>query len=85
MRKASLWKALGLAGAAGVAASGVLVARSERQRRARTPDEVRERLHAMHTRAIARADRDTVPMRSRPDGPVQGLRRRLRAAREGRR
>jgi hypothetical protein len=41
-----LWKWLGLAGVAGVAASGVLVARSERQRRAYEPDEIRERLHA---------------------------------------
>ena len=39
------WKWLGLAGLAGVAASGVLVARQERQRRAYTPDEVRARLH----------------------------------------
>jgi hypothetical protein len=35
---------VGLAGAAGVAATGVAVARSERRRQAYTPDEVRERL-----------------------------------------
>jgi hypothetical protein len=40
------WKVLGLAGVAGVAATGVVVARAERQRRAYTPDEVRARLHA---------------------------------------
>jgi hypothetical protein len=40
------WKVLGLAGIAGVAASGVVVARSERRRRAYTPEQVRERLHA---------------------------------------
>ncbi len=34
----------GLAGVAGVAATGVVLARSQRQRRAYTPDEVRERL-----------------------------------------
>lgn len=39
------WKVVGLAGLAGVAATGVVVARSERKRRAYTPDEVRDRLH----------------------------------------
>jgi hypothetical protein len=39
------WKWVGLAGLAGVAASGVLVARDERQRRAYTPEQVRARLH----------------------------------------
>jgi hypothetical protein len=40
------WKILGLAGLAGVAASGVVIARSERRRRAYTPEQIRERLHA---------------------------------------
>ncbi|HUL24443.1 MAG TPA: hypothetical protein VLW44_01555 [Streptosporangiaceae bacterium] len=40
------WKMLGLAGLAGVAATGVVIARAERRRRAYTPDEIRERLHA---------------------------------------
>jgi hypothetical protein len=40
-----LWKLLGLAGLAGVAATGVVIARSERQLRAYTPDEIRSRLH----------------------------------------
>jgi len=40
------WKILGLAGLAGVAATGAVVARSERRRRAYTPDEIRDRLHA---------------------------------------
>ena len=40
------WKMLGLAGVAGVAASGAVIARAERRRRAYTPDEIRERLHA---------------------------------------
>jgi hypothetical protein len=39
------WKILGLAGIAGVAASGVVIVRSERRRRAYTPEQVRERLH----------------------------------------
>ena len=42
----SLWKWLGLAGVAGVAATGVVIARDQRQRAALTPDEVRDRLHA---------------------------------------
>ncbi len=38
------WKVLGVASVVGVAATGALVARDERQRRAYTPDEVRDRL-----------------------------------------
>ncbi|REG01885.1 hypothetical protein DFJ67_7974 [Asanoa ferruginea] len=38
------WKVLGVAGLVGVAATGVVVARAERKRRAYTPDEVRDRL-----------------------------------------
>ncbi|WP_209309098.1 hypothetical protein [Blastococcus sp. CT_GayMR16] len=43
-----LWKLLGLAGLTGVAATGVVLARHERQRRAYTPDDVRARLHERH-------------------------------------
>jgi len=43
-----LWKLLGLAGLTGVAATGVVLARNERQRRAYTPDDVRSRLHERH-------------------------------------
>ena len=43
-----LWKLLGLAGLTGVAATGVVLARNERQRRAYTPDDVRARLHEKH-------------------------------------
>ena len=39
------WKLLGLAGLAGVAATGAVLVRNERQRRAYTPDDVRARLH----------------------------------------
>ena len=39
------WKLLGLAGLAGVAATGAVIVRSERRRRAYTPDEIRGRLH----------------------------------------
>ena len=38
------WKLVGLAGLVGVVATGALVARRERERRAYTPDEVRDRL-----------------------------------------
>ncbi|AXB44749.1 hypothetical protein [Amycolatopsis albispora] len=40
------WKTVGLAGLVGVTATGVVIARQERRRRACTPDEIRERLHA---------------------------------------
>jgi hypothetical protein len=40
-----LWKALGLAGIAGVAATGAILARNQRARAQLTPEEVRERLH----------------------------------------
>jgi hypothetical protein len=39
-------KVLGLAGFAGVAATGVVIVRAERRRRAYTSEEIRERLHA---------------------------------------
>ena len=39
-----LWKLLGVAGLAGVAATGVILARDQRQRAQLTPEEVRARL-----------------------------------------
>jgi hypothetical protein len=47
------WKVVGLAGLAGVAATGVVLARAERRRRAYTPDEIRERLHQRAAEAAA--------------------------------
>ena len=47
------WKVAGLAGLAGVAATGIVLTRSERQRRAYTPEQIRERLHAR----VAEADK----------------------------
>ncbi|WP_433385662.1 hypothetical protein ACQPZX_37460 [Actinoplanes sp. CA-142083] len=47
---------MGLAGLAGVAATGVVVARSERKRRAYTPDEVRDRLHQRVAEAASPAE-----------------------------
>ncbi|PWW23575.1 hypothetical protein JD79_02750 [Geodermatophilus normandii] len=72
-----VWKLLGLAGLAGVAATGAVLVRGERQRRAYTPDDVRARLHQRHAAAAA------VPgPGEEPPGPVrQGLRSRLRRRR----
>jgi len=39
------WKVLGLAAFAGVTATGVVIARDQRRRRAYTPEEIRDRLH----------------------------------------
>jgi hypothetical protein len=41
-----VWKVLGVASLVGVAATGVVIARGERKRRAYTPEEVRDRLKA---------------------------------------
>ncbi|MBG0830349.1 hypothetical protein HS041_21525 [Planomonospora sp. ID67723] len=52
------WKILGLAGVAGVAATGVVVARAERRRRAYTPEEIRERLRARLEEASQKEGRE---------------------------
>ncbi|HET9654367.1 MAG TPA: hypothetical protein VFP72_03370 [Kineosporiaceae bacterium] len=57
------WKVLGLAGVVGVTATGVLLARAERRRRAYTPDEIRTRLHQRHAEAQARSTGDGVAPR----------------------
>ncbi|MGL5928163.1 MAG: hypothetical protein ACRCY8_04435 [Dermatophilaceae bacterium] len=55
-RNRNRWlKLAGLAAVTGVVATGALVARDERQRRAYTPDEVRARLRGR----LAEAERDT--------------------------
>ena len=51
----TVWKLLGLAGLVGVAAGGVVLARAERRRRAYTPEQIRERLHARAAEAEAAA------------------------------
>ncbi len=51
------WKVLGLASFVGVAATGVVIARAERRRRAYTPEEIRARLHAR----LAEAGTDSSP------------------------
>ncbi|GAB3991945.1 hypothetical protein [Nocardioides marmoraquaticus] len=62
--KVSVWKLLGLAGAAGVAATGVAVARDQRRRAQLTPDEVRDRLQQRLREAAPGADADAA--RGRP-------------------
>ncbi len=57
-----IWKALGLAGLAGVAATGVVVARDRRTRSQLTPEEIKERLHQ-------RLGPDAVSDEPRPDAP----------------
>jgi hypothetical protein len=52
---------LGVAGLAGVAASGVVVARAERRRRAYTPDEVRSRLQERVAAAHGQAAQEQRP------------------------
>ena len=54
------WKLLGLAGLAGVAATGVVVARRRRAQRAYDPEELRERLHR-RLAEVAPADRPPPP------------------------
>ena len=55
-----IWKIVGLASVVGVAATGAMTVRSERQRRAYTPEEVRSRLHE---RVAAAHDGPSVPPR----------------------
>jgi hypothetical protein len=55
------WKLLGLAGIAGVAATGVMLARKHRAQRDYQPDDLRERLH----RRLAEVSRDQLE----PTGP----------------
>lgn len=53
-----LWKVLGLAGLAGVAATGVIMAREQRQRAQLEPEEIRSRLHERLQQAQISADPD---------------------------
>ncbi|MFI6041523.1 hypothetical protein ACIA8C_07800 [Nocardia sp. NPDC051321] len=69
------WKAVGLAGAAGVVATGVVVVRAERRRRAYTPDQVREQLHVRFAQATSAGSVETMAPAG-PDG--RGIVARLR-------
>ncbi len=64
-----IWKALGLAGLAGVAATGVVIARDQRKRSDLAPDEIRARLH--QRLPVDREQDDEGPLSDgqRPVGP----------------
>ena len=49
-------KVLGLAAYAGVAATGAVVIRDQRRRRAYTPDQVRDRLHTRLAQSAGKPD-----------------------------
>ncbi len=55
-----LWKALGLAGLAGVATTGAIIARNQRARAQLTPEQVRDRLRQRLEEA-QRVDRLNAP------------------------
>jgi hypothetical protein len=57
----NLWKVLGLAGLAGVAAAGVIIAREQRQRSQLAPEEIRARLHERLEQAPTAPTSATVP------------------------
>jgi len=67
----NLWKVLGLAGLAGVAAAGVIIAREQRQRTQLAPEEIRARLHERLEQAPTSPAWGTVP-----DVPVSSTTRR---------
>ena len=70
------WKLLGLAGLAGVAATGAVLVRNERQRRAYTPDDVRARLHERHAALAELPEPAEAPPRA--PGRVRGMLARVR-------
>lgn len=49
------WKWIGVAGLVGVAATGVVAARRERERNSYTPEQIRDRLHERYAEAMADA------------------------------
>lgn len=67
---------MGLAGAAGVVATGVVVVRAERRRRAYTPDQVREQLQSRFAE-VAAAEEDVETGEARP-GRFAAVRARVR-------
>ena len=71
------WKLLGLAGLAGVAATGAVLVRNERQRRAYTPDAVRARLQERYA-ALAEQPEPVAEAPSPPPNRLRGLIARVR-------
>lgn len=72
-----VWKWLGVAGVAGVAATGVVVARDQRRRAQLTPDQVRKQLHRRLADLDGRtpAAGTTPPARTTASVPVKRRRR----------
>jgi hypothetical protein len=64
------WKLIGLAGIAGVAATGVVIARSRRAHRHYDPDELREQLH----RRLAQASTSGAGLTAQTGKPATGHR-----------
>jgi len=64
------WKVVGLAGLAGVPATGVKVSRDERQRKAYSPDEVRSRLHERANQPLD-TEPESVDQESAAQEPVE--------------
>jgi hypothetical protein len=75
----NLWKVLGLAGLAGVAAAGVIIAREQRERTQLAPEEIRTRLHERLEQAPAPLTWGTMP-----DVPLSPSTRRRWLPRRGR-
>ncbi|WP_459546619.1 hypothetical protein [Nocardia sp. X0981] len=71
------WKVLGLAGAAGVVATGVVVVRAERRRRAYTPDQVREQLQARFAQVSAVEETVEIPDPPSRSERIRGWARRI--------
>jgi hypothetical protein len=55
------WKLIGVAGLAGVAATGAVIARKRRAHNDYDPDELRERLHRRLAEAAERDEREGDP------------------------
>ena len=71
------WKLVGLAGLAGVAATGVVLARKRRAQRHYQPDELRERLHRRLAEVSAPESVAPAPAAANPNAePSRGRRRR---------
>ncbi|MBS9372606.1 hypothetical protein [Rhodococcus sp. B50] len=79
LRGGKWWKLVGLAGLVGVAATGAVAARHERQRRNYSPDEVRSVLHERYARSLAARDGNAeLPLTQVPLGPKNRISRALR-------
>ena len=63
------WKLVGLAGLAGVAATGVVIARRRRAQHDYEPDELRRRLHQRLAEVTASADSSPAGIRTPPPSP----------------